>query len=232
MILRLIFNPKITIMKKSLIVIVLLIGGYVNAFSQTEKRINLYYGYVFDDSFDSYYDPYNYYNGKIMGSGQYGAGLEFMLRPDYGIELLWFGQNTTAPTYYLSEGYFVNEKYTEFDLNVNYALLGFTRHMMAPSEKAEAYAGLMLGMAFSNVENPDNGTSSNAEKFSWGARLGVNIWASDRVGIKLQTQILSVVQAVGGSLYFGTGGSGAGVSTYSSFLQFGLGGGLTFRLGK
>jgi hypothetical protein len=39
------------------------------------------------------------------------------------------------------------------------------------------------------------------------------------------------VQGAGGGLYFGTGGAGAGVSTYSSMLQFGLGGGLTFALG-
>jgi hypothetical protein len=32
-------------------------------------------------------------------------------------------------------------------------------------------------------------------------------------------------------LYFGTGGAGAGLSSYSSMLQFGLGGGLVFKLG-
>jgi hypothetical protein len=220
-------------MKKYLLLSILSVFIVTTSFAQTEKRLNLYGSYVFDDSFDSYYDSYNYYYGTIQGSFQYGAGLEFMLKPEYGIELLWHGQNTTAPTYYLSEGYFgLQERYTEFDLNVNYALIGFNRHMMAPNNKVEAYMGLMLGMAFSHVENPDNGNTDNAEKFSWGARLGLNLWASDRVGIKLQTQILSVVQSVGGSLYFGTGGAGAGVSTYSSFLQFGLGGGLTFRLGK
>ena len=36
---------------------------------------------------------------------------------------------------------------------------------------------------------------------------------------------------MGGGLYFGTGGAGAGVSTYSSYYQFNLGGGLVFKLG-
>jgi len=40
------------------------------------------------------------------------------------------------------------------------------------------------------------------------------------------------VQSVGDGFYFGTGGAGAGVSTYSSMLQFALRGGLTFKLGK
>ena len=42
---------------------------------------------------------------------------------------------------------------------------------------------------------------------------------------------MSAVQGAGGGLYFGTGGGGVGVSTYSSMYQFGLGGGLTFALG-
>src|SRR5207344_1510828 len=44
----------------------------------TEKRINLYGVWTFDDSFDSYYDNSAYYEGKIKGGFQYGAGLEFM----------------------------------------------------------------------------------------------------------------------------------------------------------
>lgn len=49
-------------------------------------------------------------------------------------------------------------------------------------------------------------------------------------GIRLQAQLLSPVQAAGGGFYFGTGGSGIGVSTYSSIYQFNLGGSLVFRL--
>jgi len=43
---------------------------------------------------------------------------------------------------------------------------------------------------------------------------------------------MSIAQGAGGGLYFGTGGVGAGVSTYSSMYQFQLGGGLTFKLGQ
>jgi hypothetical protein len=88
----------------------------------------------------------------------------------------------------------------------------------------------MLGMAIFNIEDPDNGKSASATKFAWGIKAGVNVWASEKVGIKLQASLLSAVQAVGGSVYFGTGGAGAGVSGFSSFYQFVLGGGLTFKL--
>ncbi|MEO5570426.1 MAG: hypothetical protein ABIT08_17645 [Bacteroidia bacterium] len=64
-----------------------------------EKRINLYGMYTFDDSFTSTYDDATYYEGKIKGGFQYGAGIEFMVKPMYGVELLYIGQQTCA--YYL-----------------------------------------------------------------------------------------------------------------------------------
>ncbi|MNE86539.1 hypothetical protein D3C80_1836510 [compost metagenome] len=88
----------------------------------------------------------------------------------------------------------------------------------------------MAGMAIFNLTNPNNGNESSATKFAWGLRGGVNIFPSPKVGIKLQASLLSSVQAVGGSFYFGTGGTGAGVSNYSSMLQFVIGGGLTLNL--
>ena len=79
-----------------------------------------------------------------------------------------------------------------------------------------------------NVTNPDNGNSGNVTKMAWGIKGGVNIFANEKVGFKLQMSLLSVVQAVGGGLYFGTGGGGAGVTGYSSYYQFNIGGGLVF----
>jgi hypothetical protein len=81
-----------------------------------------------------------------------------------------------------------------------------------------------------NVENPDNKNTGSGTKFAWGAKLGVNIWASEKVGIKLQADLLSAVQAVGGGIYFGTGGAGAGISGFSTYYQVSFGGGLVFKL--
>jgi len=55
--------------------------------------------------------------------------------------------------------------------------------------------------------------------------------ASEKIGLKLTASLLSAVQGAGGGLYFGTGGAGAGVSTYSSMYQFALGGNLVIQLG-
>jgi hypothetical protein len=99
-------------------------------------------------------------------------------------------------------------------------MLAFNRHMRKPGSKVEGFGGGMLGAAFINVDNPDNNTGNSAAKFAWGLRLGANIWASEKVAIKLQGQLMSAVQGAGGGLYFGTGGASAGVSTYSSCINW------------
>lgn len=196
--------------------------------TQSHTQLNLYGNYVFDDHVESYYSDNSYFNGTVKGGFLWGAGLQFNLRDNYGLELLYMRQDTKANLDYYFDG---NQK-TDFDVSMNYIMLGGVKSMHKPGSKAEPYGGLMLGANFVHVENPENGKSDDATKFAWGLRGGVNLWASDKVGIKLQAQLLSSVQGVGGGIYFGTGGAGAGVSTYSSVLQFGLGGGLTFKIGR
>ena len=154
-------------------------------------------------------------------------GAEFGLRDNYGLELLYIRQDTKVPSDY----YDLIAKNTEFDLSMNYVMLGGVKSMRKPGSKAEPYGGLMLGANFASVENPETKNTESFTKFAWGLRGGVNIWASERVGIKLQALLISSVQGAGGSLYVGTGGAGAGMSTYSSVLQFSLGAGPTFNLG-
>ncbi len=216
-------------MKKLLFTLFMISGIIFSGYSQN-ARINLYGAYVFDDEVTSSYDSYNYFNGKIKGGFQKGAGIEFMRGEEFGIELLWIGQSTTVPLYY-NYGY-AFEKHTIIDLDLNYAMLGLTQHMRKIGSKVEGFGGIMLGCLFASAENPETNNSDSGEKFAWGLRAGGNIWASDRIALKIQAQLLSAVQSVGGGLYFGTGGAGAGVSTYSSMLQFSIGGGLTFAFGK
>lgn len=195
-------------------------------------RLNLYGGYVFDDAFDSYYDNTNFYDGKIKGGFQWGGGIEYMLRPEYGIEILYIRQDTHAPTTYAKgTAVPVVVEQTDFDLAMNYIMLGGSRHIVAGNGKVEGFGGLMAGMVIAELKNPDNGREDSAEKFAWGLRAGGIFWASEKAGIKLQAQLLSAVQSMGGGFYFGTGGAGVGVGSYSTIYQFTLGGGLVFKLG-
>jgi hypothetical protein len=116
-------------------------------------------------------------------------------------------------------------------VNLNWLMLNGVREIRKPGSKFEAFGGLGLGACFINTENTNNGKTASSTKFAWQLRGGGNIWASEKLGIKLNVQLQSAVQSVGGSFYVGTGGSGAGVASYSSLLQFGLGGGIVYKLG-
>ena len=216
---------------RTLLLGILLLGCVAgNAQKQGNIRLNLYGNYVFDDSFDSYYSATSFYSGKIKGGFQYGLGIEFMPQPVVGVELSWQRFDTKAPTSYYDPNSFQNPKSNEFGVVFNYIMLGFNRYMMA-NEHVEGFLGGQLGVGVVDVSNLPKGGSGSTTKFAWGLRGGTNIWFSHAAGIKLQAALQSVAQGAGGGLYFGTGGAGVGVSTYSTVLQFTLGGGLVFRFG-
>jgi hypothetical protein len=216
-------------MKKLLVILPLLF--FVFAANSQGLRLNAYGNYVFDDQVDnsySYTTP-GYFSGKVKGGFMWGGGLEYRFHDYYGLELMYLRLDTHAPVDYWDYG-LNNVKSGTWDVSMNYIMVGGARSMK-PGAKVDPYGGLMLGMAIIDTKAPD-GVSNSATRFAWGARLGTNIWTAGRVGLKLQAQILSVPQGAGGGLYFGTGGAGVGVSTYSTVLQFALGGGLTFKLGQ
>ncbi len=188
-------------------------------------RLHVYTTYAFDDKVDSYYSATEYFEGTLEGGFEYGGGLEYILRPAYGIELSYLRLDSKAPLTYYNNGI----KSSEFDVASNYIMLGGNRYLLV-NPKLEPYFGIQMGMGVFHIENPDNGNSGSATKFAWGIKAGANIWLSEKIGLKLQGGLLSAVQSVGGGLYFGTGGAGAGVSGYSTFYQWSLGGGLIFDI--
>jgi len=193
-------------------------------------RVNVYGNYVFDDRVEAYYSNTNYFSGTIKGGLLWGLGLEYKAHKDFGVELLYLHQTTNVLTDYFDYTTY-KDKTTKIDLNLNYLMAGTSRYQQL-NEKTEVYAGLLFGLAFIHANNPEGQVSADATKFAWGLKLGSNFWVSDKLAIKIQTQLISVVQSAGGGLYFGTGGGGATVTAFSSMLQFSLVGGLCIRLGK
>jgi hypothetical protein len=177
-------------------------------------RLNGYGGYTFADKIS--FSGYGYDDAKLEDSPHYGFGLEVEVRPLTAVEIYYQWQPTTGRLLGALSSY-------ETDVTVSYLMLGGLRY--AGKEKVKGFGGLMVGAAFFNSEDVD------ATKLGVGLRGGVLISPNPKVGLRLGVQLLSVVQGASGGFYFGTGGSGAGVSTYSSIYQFGLFGGLSIGLG-
>ncbi|MCF8713994.1 hypothetical protein JM658_04060 [Joostella atrarenae] len=214
-------------MKKFYYLLVLFFG--ISSMQAQEFYVNFYGNYAFDDSFDSYYDYRAYYDGKIKGGFQWGAGLEYKPSQYMGFEFTYLRQDTNSPTRYRTYNS-IKEEVANFDLDLNYLLIGGNRYFSRPGSQFQGYGGLMAGMAIANLYNPNNGRSSDATKFSWGAKLGGIYWMNDYFGIRMQAQLLSVVQGASGGFYFDVYGPQATVVTYSTFYQFSLGGGVVFSL--
>jgi hypothetical protein len=196
------------------------------ALAQPEKRINLYSAYVFDDKFESYASATDYYSGKLTGGYQWGAGFEVKPNDALGVELIYFHQDSKVPVSY----YDVFAKTRDYDIGVSNIMLGINKYMK--TGKVEPYGGFLLGAAVYTNQHPNPGEVTSITKFGLGGRLGVNVWASERVALKLQCMLLTSVQGFGGGFYIGTGGAGTGVSTYSTITQLSIGGGLGFKLGQ
>ena len=210
-------SPKFTFMKK-IFVILLALAGFCGISQAQTFSINGFGGYNFRDqvNFGNVY-------GYIKDGGFWGVSLEGINRTGSGIELLYQQQNTQVPLYYYNTG-------LPYNKNHNGAVLSFIMvnglHYLKVNPHVEPYGGLGIGVGIAN------GESGSASKFSWDAKLGVKFKPGSTVGIKIQAQLFSVVQAVGGGIYIGSGGGGVGVSSYSTIYQFGFTGGLCFDLDK
>ncbi|WP_026956835.1 outer membrane beta-barrel protein [Algoriphagus vanfongensis] len=215
---------------KKLVILPLLLFILQTGFAQ-DLRVNTYAGYAFKDKVDSYYSSSSYFEGTIQDGFRWGLGVEYHI-PDRGaIEIQYLRQDTNAPTTYLDQGIFNNIQNTNFDVAINWVMLNGTRYFPI-NETVEPFAGAGVGMGIFGVDNPDNGNSNSATKFSWQIRGGSNFWLADNIAFRIQASLLSATQAIGGGLYFGTGGVGGGLSSYSTLYQFGFDGGLVFRIPK
>jgi len=191
-------------------------------------RFNAFGAYAFDDRVDRYNSSTSYFDGTLKGAFLYGAGIEYEIRKNTWFEVLYQRMDSDAPMTFSNGNFF--PKYKTFNYGLNYIMMGGSKSVVVADGKLEPFGGIDLGMAIFQIKNPEPGGRSSLTKFAWGAKLGAIIWPTPKVGLRLQFQVNSAVQAVGGGAYFGTGGAGVGVSTYSTMFQPAIGGGLVFKM--
>ncbi|MCR9013944.1 outer membrane beta-barrel protein [Aquiflexum gelatinilyticum] len=160
-----------------------------------------------------------------LGDGQnWGGNLGFSLNEFMEIEVSYNYMATRAT----ASSPLLNDR-VDVRTQVHYAMIGANR-LFPTSDAMTFFAGMKMGTG--TLAFPD-GEYRNITKFSIGLQGGMKYFASERVGIRLQANLMMPVLAAGGSLWWSPGGGTAvGVSTFSPIVQFGFTGGIILRLQK
>ncbi|HVS96454.1 MAG TPA: hypothetical protein VHE54_08200 [Puia sp.] len=190
--------------------------------AQTSVELIPSVGYTFADRND-YYDTYS----RIGDGVSYGGSIKFNVNRGFGIEVLYSHLNTNSGLYNYGPDHTPIEG---TNLSFDYIMAGPVQSFTIPNSTVRPFLGAMLGAAI--MTPPVNSGYMQDTKFAMGFQLGTNIYVSPRVGIQLKAQLLSPLDAAGGSFFFSNYGSGVGVGGYSSIYQFSLGGGLIIGLGR
>jgi hypothetical protein len=204
------------------------IAGYCHA---QKLRVNGYGSYVLDGTYHIYYVNDNLYEGRINHGLQLGLGAEYLVTPNYGIELSYLRRNTNV----FPEGT-VNSNRVNAALRFQYILLGINAYAQTCSRKLQPFGGMSTGIivqsALSTNDISNNAINHSITKFAWAARLGGVLCLSSRVGVKLQAQWLSALQFKNGAVNFDVHRPEVGQAEYSIANQFELGGGVIIKVGK
>lgn len=163
---------------------------------------------------------WNYYGGyvKLKSSDQFGLTASLNLSEDMQAEFMWAQQNTSVA---IKDVVYYPREEEISDIRVNHYQFGIIYKF--GYDDLVPFAGLSAGWASFNPE--ELGYSTNT-RFSLGATGGMKYFFSDRVGLRLQAQLLMPIEW--GGVYLGTGGSG--VSVGGTLVQLNFSGGLVLAI--
>ena len=165
---------------------------------------------------------YNYYGGyvKLKDSDQYGLTFGINATDDITVEFMWAQQNSEIA---VQDFQFFPKETDLTDVVVNHYQFGAI-HMFGYSE-ARPFFGLSAGWS---TFNPDGEIYDGTTTFTLGISGGLKYFFTDRIGVRIQSQLLMPVSW--GGVY--VGGGGGGVSAGGSVLQLNFSGGLIIGLGE
>jgi hypothetical protein len=208
------------------LVVMLMIAPAVSK-AQGKVEISPFAGYMFGGSL-------NFYEGKLKAENNlnYGVAMDIKVAEDSQIELMWTQMKTTAQfePYY---GYYELAT-NSYDMNVGYIQIGGVRELNY--DQIRPFGVFTLGTTYfipKNVTFTDGEPVDvdSAWKFSMTLGAGAKIWLSDRVGIRLQGNLMLPMFWSSTGFAVGTGGSGFYVGGGTSMVQGDFTGGLIFALG-
>ncbi|MFD2203418.1 hypothetical protein [Shivajiella indica] len=193
--------------------------GIVGNFSNAQTfEINPFSGYTFPSTFDITGGT-----AKLEGNANFGISFGYITPNDvteFEFSYTYFGTNANASSVYL-----VEEENSRARLH--FVMAGVNR-LLTVSEKVTFFGGVKLGA--SNLAFPD-GENQSSTKFTVGVQAGMRYYLSDRIGFRMQGNLLMPIVSEGGSLWWSPS-SGTGISGWSPIVPFSLNGGLIIRIYK
>jgi len=157
---------------------------------------------------------------NIKNDANYGVTIDFTIMRDGQIELMYNRLDTRLVLKEYPTG--VNKDL--FDMSVNYFHIGGI-YRAKEIEKGYLFTCFSLGATlFSPAESTydldgEKVTLSDEWRFSIALGGGVKYFLSDKIGIRTQIRLLMPIYFAGGSLYFGTGGSGVSLGAGTVLAQ-------------
>jgi hypothetical protein len=159
---------------------------------------------------------------RVNDGFTYGGALTIASSAFNAIEISYYRYQTNAT----AKSSYTGFQFVDLPVAVNYMFIGGQR-LFPANDKVTGFTGFNLGAGWLGSRD---GSFSTITKFAVGLDMGVKIMASEKVGIRLQTNLAMPITSAGGSFYWGTGGSGVGLTGYVPIWSFGFTGGLILKI--
>jgi hypothetical protein len=198
-------------MNKRLTLIPLFLLLNTLVFAQSVEFTPLY-GYTISGKVDNYNRSFN-----VGDDMSFGGILSVEIDHMSYVELSYLRTNTDVVTNRTNNG--------TFDLAVEHYQVGALREFT--EGKVVPFAKGMIGTTRYAQTSKGDG---RYWLFSAGFGLGAKIFFTERIGLRLHSNLMLPMQFSGGGFFCGTGGCGTGISFNVPLVHWELGGGLIIRL--
>jgi hypothetical protein len=211
-------------MKKFKTIIYILIFGLTsNILIAQNFDLTPFYGYQMNGGIEFYEGELSVENAQFLG-----GTFDIMVMEGMGVRLMYSYTKTPAE-FRPHLGYETAFPGRKFDLINDYYQIGVIKGVV--KGKAEPYGVLTMGATRFKAEG-DGVSDDDRVKFAMTLGAGLKIFLSDRIGLKFEGAMMMPIYFQGVSFYFGTGGTGAGVSGAVPLFQGNFNGGIVFRFAK
>ena len=153
---------------------------------------------------------------QFDGGATYGLAVDFISAGKFELELNYQG---------VQNGYSVNDYYYSAygnDISQNFFMMAGLFDFKK-SDKLVAYASIGLGACWFNVKEA---TGFSIWRFSTSFGAGIKYYANDKIGFRLQTQLMAPIMKTNSSMY----GESFGLKQNSALLQLAITAGIVYRI--